>query len=262
MYNGNLGFTSGYQVNNFYKTTNSGINWTGVAGNDFVDIYFIDSLTGWKSKGDMKKSTDGGNTWINQPLPNSPNFLYTSMENFSNINYDTIWGGGGVFQIGGTLRGVLYRTTNSGENWVFQFPDTSYQINQYNFVNFINKFSGWAYQRNMNGIYTFDGGDTNFITNIKASNYLNPEDYKLSQNFPNPFNPKTIISYDLKKQSLVEIKVFNILGVELKTLVKTNQQPGSYKIEFDGSNTPSGVYFYSMFINDNPVDTKKMILIR
>lgn len=262
MYNGNLGFTSGYQVNNFYKTTNSGINWTGVAGNDFVDIYFIDSLTGWKSKGDMKKSTDGGNTWINQPLPNSPNFLYTSMENFSNINYDTIWGGGGVFQIGGTLRGVLYRTTNSGENWVFQIPDTSYQINQYNFVNFINKFSGWAYQRNMNGIYTFDGGDTNFITNIKASNYLNPEDYKLSQNFPNPFNPKTIISYDLKKQSLVEIKVFNILGVELKTLVKTNQQPGSYKIEFDGSNTPSGVYFYSMFINDNPVDTKKMILIR
>ncbi|HMS65479.1 MAG TPA: T9SS type A sorting domain-containing protein [Ignavibacteria bacterium] len=97
---------------------------------------------------------------------------------------------------------------------------------------------------------------------MKTTNYLNPEDYKLLQNFPNPFNPKTQIKYEIKKQSQVTIKVFNILGVEIETLVESKQQPGSYKIEFDGSNISSGVYFYSLYIDDIPVDTKKMILIR
>jgi len=262
MYDGNLGFSSGVDLNNLFKTTNSGINWIGVAGNDFVDIYFIDSLTGWKAKGDMKKTTDGGNTWTDQPLPNGPNFLFTSMENFSNINYDTLWGGGGVIQLGSTFRGVMYRSTNSGENWFYQIPDTSYHIYQYNFVDFVNKFSGWSFQKNMNGIYTFDGGDTNFITNIKSNNYINPENYKLAQNFPNPFNPKTQIKYEINKKSQVTIKVFNILGVEIETLVESNQQPGSYKIEFDGSNISSGIYFYSLYIDGIPIDTKKMILIR
>ena len=267
MYDGNLGFTSGYPVNNFYKTTNSGINWTGVASNDFVDIYFLDSLIGWKSKGDMEKSTDGGNTWINQPLPNSPNFLVTSMENFSNINFDTIWGGGGVFQIGGTLRGVLYRTTNSGENWVFQIPDTSYQINQYNFVNFISKYSGWAYQRNMNGIYTFNGGDTTFYTGIQQSIGVIPEDFILKQNYPNPFNPRTVIPFSLKRNAFVKLIVYDVKGAEVQLLAEGNYNAGEYEVDFMGKFSSSGVYFYRIFItqnNSNEVytETKRMILLK
>ncbi|MDQ3020451.1 MAG: T9SS type A sorting domain-containing protein [Bacteroidota bacterium] len=262
MYDGNLGFTSGVNVNNFYKTTNSGINWIGVAGNDFVDIYFIDSLTGWKAKGDMKKTTDGGNTWIEQPIPNGPNFTFSSMEAFSNVNQDTIWGSGGLIRLGNQRRGILYRTTNGGNNWAYQIPDTTIHSIEYLFNSFINKNNGWFYTIIKNGIYTTIGGDTNFITTINSNTYLNPDDYKLSQNFPNPFNPKTIIKYEIKKQSQVTIKVFSILGVEIETLIESKQQPGSHKIEFDGSNIPSGVYFYGLSIDGIPVDTKKMILIR
>jgi photosystem II stability/assembly factor-like uncharacterized protein len=261
-YNNNIGFCGESNLNRFIKTTNSGVNWTQIQGqNGWSDIFFIDSLNGWKSSSDtMKVTHDGGETWGLQYLPTGPTIV-NYLVNFSNVNYDTLWGVGGAIA-GNPYRGILYRTTNSGNNWSYQILDTSFHITNLGYIEFLNKNTGWSYSYHRNGIYTFDGGDTNFITNINTTEYLNPEDYKLSQNFPNPFNPVTIIKYEIKKQSLVEIKVFNILGVELKTLVKTNQQPGTYKIEFDGSNTPSGVYFYSMFINDNSVDTKKMMLIR
>ncbi len=262
MFNGNLGFAGSSQVPTFLKTTNSGVNWILQTDNGFIDIYFSDTLTGWKAKGDMKKTTDGGNTWIDQPLPNGPNFTFSSMEAFSNVNQDTIWGSGGLIRLGNQRRGILYRTTNGGNNWAYQIPDTSINSIEYLYNSFINKNNGWFYTNIRNGIHTTIGGDTNFITNINSNNFINPDNYKLTQNFPNPFNPKTIIKYEIKKQSLVTIKVFNILGVEIETLVESKQQPGSYKIEFDGSNISSGVYFYSLYIDDIPVDTKKMILIR
>lgn len=87
------------------------------------------------------------------------------------------------------------------------------------------------------------------------------DDYYLSQNYPNPFNPITTISYKLKRQGLVQLKVYDILGKEIATLVKEKQVQGNYSVKFDGSNLPSGVYVYSLRVNEF-IENKKMILMK
>jgi len=86
--------------------------------------------------------------------------------------------------------------------------------------------------------------------------------YELNQNVPNPFNPSTIISYSLKANSNVSIKVYNILGREVSTLVNERQNAGSYSISFNGSNLSSGVYFYSLIADGNFVGTKRMLFLK
>jgi arylsulfate sulfotransferase len=86
-------------------------------------------------------------------------------------------------------------------------------------------------------------------------------DYSLSQNYPNPFNPITVIDYSVPKQSYVIIKVYDILGNEIKTLVNESKLPGFYEVEFDASNLSSGIYLYSLRAGSY-MKTKKMVLIR
>lgn len=96
-----------------------------------------------------------------------------------------------------------------------------------------------------------------------------PGDFILYQNYPNPFNPETVISYQLSVNSHVTLQVFDMLGREVATLVDEFKQAGSYAEKFDGSNLPSGIYFYQLKTG-NPsagsgrsfVETKKMVLIR
>ncbi len=87
------------------------------------------------------------------------------------------------------------------------------------------------------------------------------KDYSLSQNYPNPFNPTTTISYQIKERGLVKLKVYDVLGKEVETIVKEEQTPGSYSVKFDGSNLPSGVYVYSLRVN-NFIQIRKMILLK
>ncbi len=70
--------------------------------------------------------------------------------------------------------------------------------------------------------------------------------FNLSQNYPNPFNPKTIINYQCAMFSFVSLKVYDVLGNEIRTLVNENKAPGDYKVEFDGSGYSSGIYFYRL----------------
>jgi hypothetical protein len=86
--------------------------------------------------------------------------------------------------------------------------------------------------------------------------------YKLEQNYPNPFNPVTNIKYQIAKNSSVTLKVFDILGREIETLINEKQNTGTYEIKFNGSKLASGMYFYSLFINGNRFDTKKLILLK
>ena len=86
-------------------------------------------------------------------------------------------------------------------------------------------------------------------------------EFALEQNYPNPFNPSTNIKYSLKAKSYVELKVINLLGEEVKTLVSEEQQAGSYTINFDASSLASGIYFYTLKAGDF-VSTKKMILLK
>ncbi len=90
----------------------------------------------------------------------------------------------------------------------------------------------------------------------------NPGNYSLEQNYPNPFNPSTIISYSVPSTSLVTIKVYDVLGREVLTLVNENKSAGNYSVQFNASSKfPSGVYFYRMQAGSF-VQTKKLILMK
>ncbi len=88
-----------------------------------------------------------------------------------------------------------------------------------------------------------------------------PDEYSLKQNYPNPFNPVTNLEFGISDLGFVSLKVFDILGKEIATLVNTKLAPGTYKYDFDGSNLSSGVYFYKLEA-DGFVDTKKMYLVK
>jgi len=107
------------------------------------------------------------------------------------------------------------------------------------------------------------------ITDVKREKNPNlTDEFKLQQNYPNPFNPVTTIKYSIPFNletshdlSLVQLKIFDVLGCEVKILVKENQKPGNYSVEFDASELSSGVYFYKLEV-DNFISTKKMILLK
>jgi glucuronoarabinoxylan endo-1,4-beta-xylanase len=90
---------------------------------------------------------------------------------------------------------------------------------------------------------------------------LTPEAYRLDQNYPNPFNPSTNISYTIPEASDVTLKVFDLLGREVATLVNSRMAAGDHSFSFDASNLSSGVYIYQLRTN-NYISTKKMMLIK
>lgn len=114
-------------------------------------------------------------------------------------------------------------------------------------------------------IYRIVEGQPISVNNISS---VVPDKYVLSQNYPNPFNPVTTIKYmiaengKLKTENgLVVLKVYDVLGKEIATLVNEKQSPGTYEVSWDASAFPSGVYYYTLK-TDNFTETKKMILIK
>jgi len=88
-----------------------------------------------------------------------------------------------------------------------------------------------------------------------------PEKFELSQNYPNPFNPVTILEFEIPELGLVSLKVYDILGKEVKSLVNEFKQPGYYKVQFDGNSFSSGVYFYELRSGEF-VTRKRMVLLK
>ena len=99
------------------------------------------------------------------------------------------------------------------------------------------------------------------IAQIDNSNQNIPDNYSLKQNFPNPFNPSTTIRYSVPKAGFITIKVYNILGELVSTLINEYRQAGDYEIKFNGSNLSSGIYFYRMQAG-NFVEVKKLVLVK
>ncbi|MEO6695008.1 MAG: T9SS type A sorting domain-containing protein, partial [Ignavibacteria bacterium] len=94
-----------------------------------------------------------------------------------------------------------------------------------------------------------------------------PDNFYLSQNYPNPFNPVTKINYtigtsQLSISSFISLKVYDALGKEVAVLVNKKLNAGKYEVEFDGSDFASGIYFYSLYINENLMETKRMLLVK
>lgn len=116
-------------------------------------------------------------------------------------------------------------------------------------------------------------GDTSTILGLKRINSQVPEEYSLYQNYPNPFNPITKIKFDIRLPLLskegttgVVLRIYDILGREVVTLVNEQLKPGTYEVEWpapseEGSNYSSGVYYYQL-ISDEFIQTKKMVLIK
>ncbi|MCP5063427.1 MAG: T9SS type A sorting domain-containing protein [Ignavibacteriae bacterium] len=104
-------------------------------------------------------------------------------------------------------------------------------------------------------------GYKNILTDIVFEESKLPKISLLNQNYPNPFNPETTINYSIQTDRLVSLKVYNVLGKNVTTLVNQKQRKGNYKITFNGSQLPSGVYIYRIQCNSF-VDSKKMILMK
>ena len=135
---------------------------------------------------------------------------------------------------------------------------TTSEITNYQFFNDLSEFNSSAKlqyrlkQIDFNGVFSY--------SNTVEVDFL-VEKYSLSQNYPNPFNPSTSISFTLTTKTFVTLKVYNILGNEITTLVNELIPGGNHKVKFDATGLPSGVYLYSLNAGDF-VETKKMLLMK
>ena len=130
----------------------------------------------------------------------------------------------------------------------------------------LNTFSGYEVYDMAGNEYRFWGHNVNFIYKLIVTEVLSektnvPEYFTLQQNFPNPFNPRTKINYAIPKESFVMIKVYDMLGREIKTLVNEEKTAGNYSVSFNAENLSSGIYFYTIKA-DAFVQTKKMVLLK
>jgi len=108
----------------------------------------------------------------------------------------------------------------------------------------------------------------NSITSLNEEDYKQPKEFRLFQNYPNPFNSSTVISYSLPFDGFVTLKIYDILGKKIETLLSEFMQRGNYQFTFNSNNLPSGIYFYRLQALPTGrqagsfVETKKMVLIK
>jgi photosystem II stability/assembly factor-like uncharacterized protein len=204
----------------------------------------------------LYKTTDGGSTW------NNMNGWESAEQVDSRSNIITAFG----MRTGDTYN-KIYKSTNNGNTWdvlntgQFKLPNTTSLV-----INPHNNDQLWIGTTG-NGTFIYDGL-TIGIQNISAEI---PVGFKIYQNYPNPFNPTTKIKFEVPSHlsfpnasignPLVTLKVYDMLGRELATLVNEELAPGTYSVDWNASDVPSGIYFYKM-TSGNFTQTKKMLLIK
>jgi photosystem II stability/assembly factor-like uncharacterized protein len=239
----------------FLKTTNAGINWTpqyypqGWGGN-FTSMFFININTGYigTSAHYICKTTNAGTNWNPITIP-TMNRIYSLFFINAFTGYGSCYGG------------QILKTTNGGNNWFLQTTPTGSALYS---VFFINNLTGYASGEDYTLLKTTDGGGPPI--GIKQISNNIPNKFELNQNYPNPFNPVTKIKFNLPavvngRERSLQLKVYDILGREITTLVNEQLKPGIYEIDFNGTNYPSGTYFYTLTAAEYRM-TKAMILIK
>jgi len=206
--------------------------------NDLHSIFFTDSNTGWAVgySGTIINTTNGGTSWIDQSNGSSAHFESVQ---FTNSNTGWIAGYNALLN-----KGVLLKTTNGGLIWEDQLTNIKPWLHS---VYLVDSENGWAVGTGGTILKTTNGGVT-FA-------------FSLYQNYPNPFNPTTTISWQSPVSSWQTLKVYDVLGSEIATLVNEEKPAGSYEINFDAKGLTSGIYFYTL-IAGSFRETKKMILLR
>lgn len=253
----NLGFVSGHST--LYRTTDGGDNWDTLAvGTNSQDlnskVTFINSTTGFfGKKGQIFKTTDRGDTWTdafidNHSVPQQIQFASDSI-GYTICTSDTF----------GIPVHVIFKTTNGGNNWS-DLTDKLPGSTGFQYLFFTDEKTG--YLAGSAGIIKTTTGGEKVVTSVRqAVNASVLSAYKLYQNFPNPFNPTTTIRFEVPEESKVELKVYDILGREVATLVNEVKHAGNYKVSFNASDFASGVYFFRLQAGSF-TNTKKMILLR
>jgi photosystem II stability/assembly factor-like uncharacterized protein len=237
-----------------HKTVDAGLNWTeifvpvGTQSADFDNLTFVNNNTGFtmgNQNGKVYKTTNFGSTW--DSLVRMPGNGYMDWIYFSSVN--TGWACG--------RQNRIYKSTDSGNTW--RAENTSQFSSQgYASIYFLTDSIGWCVGGSGKIIHTTTGG----LTFMNVSNTPIPTAFNLEQNYPNPFNPSTTINYELRITKYINLKVYNLLGNEVVTLVNEKKPAGSYEVVFTGSNFSSGIYFYRLEVDGNIVDTKRMVLLK
>jgi hypothetical protein len=158
-----------------------------------------------------------------------------------------------IFAGGST--GKVYVSSDKGTNWEL-FTGGLPGIFNINFLAVKGKsiFAGTA----GGGLWMHSISE---LVGVSEENIGLPKQFTLSQNYPNPFNPTTIIQYSLATKQFVTLKVYNLLGKEITTLVNEERPEGQYSLNFNAGNIPSGVYFYTIRAGSF-TETKKMLLLK
>jgi len=242
-----------------YKTINGGYNWEMVFINSsyaFMDIDFVNQSTGYVINNNRRlyKTTNAGDNWVilNNQIDYPRSIQFTSVS----TGYISC------------SSGLLYKSTDEGLNWHLQNTGVSDNLIG---LYFINRDTGFAVGLNRVIIKTTNGGEPLGIQPISSEV---PNHFSLSQNYPNPFNPVTKIKFDIPPSKgargmTAQLIIYDILGREIATLVNQRLNPGSYEVQWDGINYPSGVYFYRLvvsgaepLITEGYSETKRMVLLK
>ena len=240
------------------RTNDGGKNWSLIFTPDgFVTISFIDSLRGWATRTNSTKvyrTTDGGETWEFQYDISFGTHDELGARALCFVDSLNGWVfGGGFYQ--GIISEDIYRTTDGGWTWMQESIGLTGDFGDANGATMLSRTLGWA--------ACGDGSVLKYglVTGVAEKVPDIPAKFKLYQNYPNPFNPTTTIEYEIIHREQVRISVYNVLGEKISTLVDQIQESGKYRVRFDGSTLPSGVYYYAMKTNTY-TSTNAMLLVK
>ncbi|HUI28941.1 MAG TPA: T9SS type A sorting domain-containing protein [Candidatus Acidoferrales bacterium] len=236
-----------FQFGGAERSTDDGQSWSGVSVSDPFAV-----VNAWATSGNgdifigtwhgVFLSTDHGATFSSTDT--------TRLNN--NVTVLVIAAGNKIYA--GTDTNGVFLSTDYGESW--EQIDSGLQ-SRHVFSLAVGS-DGYLYAgTHGGGLYK----STNVVASVKGRAATLPIRFSLSQNYPNPFNPSTKISYGLPKSSFVTLKIYDVLGREVKTLVDERETAGDHAVTFNAGNLPSGVYFYRMTAG-NFAETKKLMVIK
>jgi len=246
------------------RTTNGGVTWSINPAPGLNAMFFLSRSFGYAcSGGYFFKTSDSGLSWTQLAeilLPDNTDYLHSENISFLDTLYG--WGFGSVFHQG-VIVGAIFRTTNGGATWGLNFLGNGYNEDIYEGA-MIDRSHGWAVET---GSYDSVAGTQGRLLSYKVVTGVSeklpqlPFTFALQQNYPNPFNPTTTIEYSIPIDALVTLKIFDVLGNKVATLVDQKQIAGLHYVTFDGNSLASGVYFYRLQTAAYFV-VKKLVLLK
>jgi len=235
-------------LNGVYRSTDNGENWIQI--NNGLTSLYIRSIAvnhnGYIFVGSgndgVFKSTDNGDSWHQASSGLSHDHILSIAINQNG------------YLFAGTYGGVFWSTDN-GENW----SELNSGLTGYTVYKLSINPAGYLLASTDDGMFK----SLNTTTDVNTNEINPPSEYLLHQNYPNPFNPNTTIKYQIPEISFVTIKVYDVLGKEIVTLVDEEKPAGEYNVEFriDNLELSSGIFFYQLQAG-NYIETKKMVLLK